>query len=212
MWLPIKSSYLASDKSLYPPEYVTLINHSTKDDFPPLSLEYSKEECQSQLNTLSLFFNEWAPELFDKIFSLLEAQEAAVKHSPISPVISAIHLCVALFFQALDVNDPLRVPLEDKILEYFTKSTPINSAKASAKIIESIVSTNPNRLNVFLSKILSPEVLSDSYSAEKLSFRIRLASGAVRQSQGKFIFDESNLKLILGIINSQVFEFFLIDF
>jgi hypothetical protein len=36
-----------------------------------LNTRRKNEECQSQLDSFSLFFTEWAPELFDKIFSLL---------------------------------------------------------------------------------------------------------------------------------------------
>ena len=108
-------------------------------------------------------------------------------------------------FQALDVNDPIRNVVDEKVIQYFVKSTPINAIKTSAKIIDAMIYTNPSKLSYFLSQIITPEVLNSSLSADNLSFRIRLASGACRSAQGKYITESPAFDIVSSIITSPVF-------
>ena len=93
---------------------------------------------------------------------------------------------------------------KEKILDYFAKSTPLNACKVSAKIVESVVCTNPGILPRFLQSILNKDVLSISYSTEKMAFRIRLAAGACKQSGGVALTQELKGDLLQSIYNSQV--------
>jgi len=154
---------------------------------------------------LAAYLPDWATAMFDRIFMLMEAQEAAVAHSQQSAIVGSIAQCVAFFFQSVGLDDPIRQQLEDKVLEYFLKFTPLNAAKVSAKMVESLVFSNPSKLGTFLGSLLDARVLSASYAAEKVAFRIRLAAGACKQATGvALLCNDANRVLLTSVITSQV--------
>ena len=84
----------------------------------------------------------------------------------------------------------LRTGMQSKVIEFFQNTTPLNAAKASAKLMEAMVTSDPailpHVLNALLTVPLSSSGSSSSsslvecYSAEKVAFRLRLAGGALR--------------------------------
>ena len=86
----------------------------------------------------------------------------------------------------------LRTGMQSKVIEFFQNTTPLNAAKASAKLMEAMVTSDPailpHVLNALLTVPLSSSGSSSSssltlvecYSAEKAAFRLRLAGGALR--------------------------------
>ena len=138
------------------------------------------------------------------MFLLLEAQEASVRGAPESPVVSYLPQCLSFFLQSARINDSVRTRVEDKILDYFDKNTPLNAAKISAKIVESVVCTNPDKLDPFLKVLLNNETVSNSYAAEKVAFRIRLSAGACKQASSQKIKEQLDGTLLASIFTSPV--------
>mmetsp|Transcript_274 Transcript_274/g.332 ORF Transcript_274/g.332 Transcript_274/m.332 type:complete len:2038 (+) Transcript_274:135-6248(+) len=186
-WIPLKHSYNEKDSSYETPSYVSLVNAegplSGKDEFDMMAI---RKEAGESLGALGRYLDEWTVGVMDKIFALLEAHEEPQRGKKGSMVDGGIGETVGYLFQAIDsAADPaLFKLLQDKILDYFKQSTPINGVKVSAKIIESLVNANPSTLNVTLDSLLDSNVKEGACSIEKLGFRLRLAGGALRSSQG----------------------------
>lgn len=73
----------------------------------------------------------------------MEAQEGKLEGAGAakvrqSPVASSVCEAMGLLFQALE-NAAVQEALENKIIAYFQKSTPVNAAKTCAKIMEYMV-------------------------------------------------------------------------
>lgn len=151
--------------------------------------------------------------MLDRVFLLLETQEEAVKNAPSSPLIGNTIYFVSVFMQALTLGDPLRDAVEEKIIDYFLKSTPLKAAKISAQIIENLVTTNPNKWAVCVTTLLDEGVLSASYAAEKIAFRIRLVAGACKQASGEVLSSAPlPLSLLERVYSSKVSHLSLLQY
>ena len=71
-----------------------------------------------------------------------------------------------------------------QILGYFKRSTPVNAAKVSTKLIDALVNAHAGCVERVLPALLDVDVLSLACSHDKLAFRLRLAGGALRACQG----------------------------
>lgn len=184
-WLPLRTFYVAADINELPPPYLTLIKSTEKcQNF------YDRASYQVEWDSLGSYTKEWALMLVEKIFLLLETQDSHVKGAKESPLASSIAQCVGYLFQALPLPSSLckddremREAVENKLIEYFAKSTPLNAVKVCAKIMDSLVFTNPKILERILKILLNDDVLQATLGGEKLAFRLRLAGGACREAQ-----------------------------
>jgi hypothetical protein len=187
-WLSLRSSYTAWSPVDVPPAYVALL-----PGFGSKGPSFSQAVLQDELDALSAYLAEWLPAFIDKVIMILEAQEENQKGVKASPVGSHVVEVFTYMFQGLALDEPLRAVAEDKITGYFLRSTPTNAGKISAGIVDTMISTNPKKLHSFLAAILASEVTSASYDANKLAFRIRLASGACRAAQGLYVFESIDI-------------------
>ena len=121
-----------------------------------------------------------------QVFALLEAHETPQKGKKSNAVDGGVGEMIGYLFQAVDSthSNILLKSMEDKVIGYFKRSTPINAAKISAKIIDSVVNGNSKSLVPILQVLLDSDVVKGDCSHEKLAFRLRLAGGAMRSSQG----------------------------
>ena len=131
------------------------------------------------------------------MFLLLEAHEApsASKGKRNESLTDgALGETLGYLLQGVDpVSEPLLWrSLEDKIMGYFSKSSPVNATKVSAKIVDALVNGNPACLSRVLPLLLDNDVVSLNCSHDKLAFRLRLAGGAVRSCQGMVTFEQSH--------------------
>lgn len=92
-WIPIQSKYTASSIDSYPPEFISLAKYNNCEEI--VRYTFTQQQLQSELDSLASYLQDWIILFFDKIFVLLEAQEAHVKNSPVSPIVSAIGQCVS---------------------------------------------------------------------------------------------------------------------
>ena len=91
-WIPIQSKYIATKVDSYPPEFISL---AQSVNGPIDRYQFTQDQLQLELDLLGSYLQEWICLFFDKIFILLESQEAHVKNSPVSPIVSAIGQCVS---------------------------------------------------------------------------------------------------------------------
>lgn len=202
-WLPLQSAYTAWAPDAVPPTYVTLLEHMGSSGQRGLS--FSQEGLQVELDTLAAYLVEWIPAALDKLFLLLEAQEEQKKGTKEGPIVAAVGQFAGFLFQALPLEDPLRLAAEEKIISYFLRGSPVHGAKMAARVIESITGTRPAVLPSLLAKVLDADVLSNSCATEKLVFRIRIAGGAVRGATGAFVLQEESLALLRAVVTSNTF-------
>lgn len=206
-FIPILSIDACTRVYKYPPSYLsTISSHGDKH----LDNIINNDILTSHLDNLYLAINKWGPELFDKIFILIDATEPKRKGANTSTIGSSISECcgmlkiflifiyiifpiifiyiivIGYLFQSLAVTHPLRDSLITIFLSYINSNNPFNGAKICGKIIESIVGTHPTCIIDLLPKILNVEL---DCSAEKLAVRIRMACGAVRGARGDNIFN-----------------------
>ena len=102
--------------------------------------------------------------------------------------VGALCEAVGYLFQAISyTKEPkIRQVVEDKIIDYFKQSSPINAAKISSKIFEYMtVSSHGGTLARIVNTFLDTDTLTlGNISSDKLAFRIRLICGAVRECNG----------------------------
>jgi hypothetical protein len=112
----------------------------------------------------------------------------------------------------------LRTGLQSKVIQFFQNTTPLNAAKASAKLMEAMVTSDPAILPHVLNALLtvplpssgssssssSSPTLVDCFSAEKIAFRLRLAGGALRCGTSSQIVP-CLPSLLLPIVTSSVY-------
>jgi len=189
------------------------------------SADLSVAEVSTQLEQLTEYIStEWCGAVLDKLFAVLEAQEQAVEGAKASPLAGALGQCATYLFQSLrplpsnsctqtaqDLQSQLRREMQQKVRNYFVTSTPLNAAKASAKLVEAMVTADPIMLSGIVSDLLLPsaaaghqqtqqqpqqqesqlpisvpvvlelpQMLLNTYSYEKVAFRLRLVGGACR--------------------------------
>lgn len=189
-WVPMKSSYSDSDsfsKDL-PQTYSSLISkvkNALDSNGHAGSVENDRKNAKLNLNAIAAAANDWIVGLLDKIFSLLDAHEEPQKGSR-SAVDGGIGETIGFLCQSISpVTEPaLWALVEGKILDYFKSSSPINAVKVSGKIVESLVSINPSCLIRVLKSLLGGDIVNGSCSHDKLAFRMRVAGGGLRASQG----------------------------
>ena len=111
----------------------------------------------------------------------------------------------------------LRTDMQSKVIQFFRNTTPLNAAKASAKLMEAMVTSDPSILPHVLNALLTVPLPSSSgssssssltlvecYSAEKVAFRLRLAGGALRCGTSRQIIP-CLPSLLLPIVTSSVY-------
>eukprot|EP01038_Epipyxis_sp_PR26KG_P007614 gene7614-10367_t len=186
-WLPIQSKYNAPKSSDTSFPISLLYTAKSVDEAHSASQKKNKivslKKYQFELDLLAEYLPEWSNLLFDKLFTLLETQEQKIKGTRDSPIVSSISQVTGFFFQSVAGNDEIRTSIENKIIEYFVKSAPLNAAKGGAKVLDSMCTSNPALVAALLQRLIDQEVLSGFYSPEKLALRIRLAGGVCRSSQ-----------------------------
>lgn len=126
--------------------------------------------------------NDWAAALLERVFVLIDGLEVKVKGVKASPIIGGIGLCVGLLLQAVSPDMAVRQELIEMITSYTLTKAPVHTAKACAKLLDNVLSTTPTDLPAILAKVLQDIDLTRN-SAEKVAFRLRLASGCVRYAQ-----------------------------
>ena len=188
-YLPIRTAYKVPTKaspSLYLVQACNSDSNVAKFDY-----KTSPEEWRTMLSSLDGYMGEWAFELLDKVFILLQSHEPKRKGVKNSPVGSVIAECMGYLWQSIDLNDPLRSELENKVIKYFQQNTLAQASKVCSKILEGMVFTNisilPKVVSAFFcDDMKEPLTVTSSindWSPEKLAFRMRLVGGAVRQAQ-----------------------------
>ena len=188
-WIPMKFSYSDSDSFSkdIPQTYLSLVSNKIDGDSKGLNgtIENDKKNAKLNLNAIAAGTNDWIIGLLDKIFSLLGAHEEPQKGSR-SAVDGGIGETMGFLCQSISpTTEPaLWALIEGKILDYFKTSSPINAVKVSGKIVESLVSVNPTCLIRVLKSLLGGDIVNGSCSHDKLAFRMRVAGGGLRASQG----------------------------
>jgi len=106
--------------------------------------------------------------------------------------------------------------MQSKVIQFFRNTTPLNAAKASAKLMEAMVTSDPSILPHVLNALLTVPLPSSSgsssssltlvecYSPEKVAFRLRLAGGALRCGTSRQIIP-CLPSLLLPIVTSSVY-------
>lgn len=171
-WLPTTlRSFDASAADALPRAYMDVLAES------PLTYgkvattpEITVDTLNAQLQTVSTYIcTEWATALMNRLFALLEAQEAALEGAKPSPLAGAIGQVSSYLFQALRPLSGLpeddsqqtqqreaRVALQEQVRKYFTTTTPLNGVKGSAKLVEAMVTCDPALLPDVLRDLLCP--------------------------------------------------------
>jgi hypothetical protein len=206
-WLPMKSRYSDSDAKRgedIPQLYISLTNISANGESNlEEGLVKATVEAKDSLDVLATTVGDFALDLLDRIFVVLEAHEEPQSGRKGTAVDGGIGGTVGHLFQAVDpVLEPLLwSTITSKILDYFQHSTPINAVKVSGKIIECIINANPSSLSQVLAVLLDKKVV-ENCSPDKLAFRLRLVGGATRSSQGYALVEE-NLTVLKPFLTSE---------
>ena len=186
-WMRVKKAYVAPHCSVYPPSNYSIISSEDQVDSSYAELYASildERTVQMHYDRLAIAFEEWAPALLDKIFEIVESQAEPKRQQEPSQVVGFVANCTGLLLQACSFDTKsgyeLRTRLENKIIEYYRASTPLNAAKISGKIVSTMTECNPSCLPRLLAAVLSPDVLNGVCSTEKLAFRLQLIAGSVR--------------------------------
>eukprot|EP01034_Spumella_vulgaris_P023712 gene23712-29960_t len=143
---------------------------------PGISKELADNHVR-QWTTLSTYITtEWIVDVWERIFAVLEAQEALVE-------------------------DPiLRQSVENRVLDYLISNSLSNATKGCAKIVEHVVATNPSVFQSVVARVLTESIVSGTSSKDQLTYRLRLASGACRQAQGANI--RKSMPLLESVLTS----------
>ena len=187
-WVPLKAVYTASDAAADVPQtYLSLSSKlpARSGEEAGIKIEDDQKNAKLHWNAIAACAGDWAVGLLEKIFALLDAHEDPQKGSS-SAVDGGIGETLGFLCQAINpsTEPALWALVEDKILDYFKRSTPLNAVKVAGKVVESLVSENPSSLNRILSALLTTDVANGSCSHDKLAFRLRIVGGGVRTSQG----------------------------
>ena len=191
-WLPVQSSYRAPAADSYPPAFLSIVNSVDQLD-PAAEALYrsfqSPARVQAAYDSLVLALEEWVPCVMDRIFAVVEAQEKVDKKQKAHHVVGFI----AEFFGQLvsACSSDLRQVVEDKVVDFFKSSTPLNAAKLCSKIASCITETGgehgPASMRRLLETLVTADVLGNSCSAEVLAYRLRVVAGVVRYGGGDSI-------------------------
>ena len=188
-YLPVRSQYKVPSKAS--PSLYLVQACNPQSNIANFDYKTSPEEWSTLLSSLDGYMGEWALELLDKIFVLLQSHEPKRKGVKQNPVGAVIAECAGYLWQSIDPTDPLRSELENKVIKYFQQNTIVKASKVCSKMLEGMVCTNISILPKVVSAFFCDDMkepltvtssLSD-WSPEKLAFRMRLVSGAVRQAQ-----------------------------
>ena len=213
-WIPVKSAYTATDTATTAVPYLQILAPASAITVGGIAESDDRQQAGEHLEALAGVLGEWALALLDKAFLLLEAHEAPQKKKKESAIDGAVGETIGYLLQSVDAAaDPaLWDSLERKVLQYFSKSTPLNAAKASAKLVDALVNANPPCIARVLPAILDKDILSQSCSHDKLAFRLRLAGGALRSCQaagggeaGRRCLEDIVLPLVLPVVSSTQF-------
>lgn len=207
-WLPLKLSY--SDSDAYgkddeiPQSYLTLVNQLLSNNDNDNEKEKEKEKGENKylldekkklkiyLNDIGSMISDWIIGFLDKIFALLDAHEEPQKGQQ-NKSSSGVGECVCALFRSIDhIKEPILWNLiQNKVLEYFKTSTPINAVKISSEMFESLTNNNSSSLNIILLTLLDNDVINGNCSYDRLAFRLRMCGGALRCCQGQSFLPEN---------------------
>jgi hypothetical protein len=202
-WVPIRaiSSQRNAPVVSFPPTFMELTNsrnfRGEAGSSPKRPL--SSDEYSALLDDVNGAMVDWSSQFIDRLLALLEATEdhkafgseggseegGKSDKRPKSErvVAAAVGECMEAFFAAID--SATAVEVSAKLLSHLRTSTASQAAKDFAKILESMISAHPEALlGPTVSALLDQSVTSGSCSPEKLAFRLRLLSGAVRRATG----------------------------
>lgn len=187
-WIPLKARYTDSDSFTNASQtYLSLSSRTppTGQEETGFSIAGDKSNAKVHLNSLAVIMGDWITGLLEKIFSLLDAHEDPQKDSR-SSVDGGVGETFGFLCQSINASaEPVLWNLvENKVIEYFKKSTPLNGVKVAGKIIESLVGSNPSCLQRVLGALLDSDIANGECSHDKLAFRLRLVGGGLRSSQG----------------------------
>eukprot|EP01031_Cornospumella_fuschlensis_P044467 gene44467-54379_t len=156
---------------------------------------------------------DWAISLLERVFLLIQGLEIKVKGVRASPTISHISMCVGLLMQALGGNSSedgessistLRRTLVTKLTQFVMHQAPLHTAKVCAKVLDAIASNSPSDVPLLITKLSAG---LEDIGGEKLGFRLRLLSGAVRFAGGLGVGQEATkwVELFKGIVCNQAY-------
>lgn len=185
-YVPIMETYATTTSASLPPPYVLMMNRDDSKSQTSLRADVDDTALKMQFEDIAHAYAEWAPQFLERVFLLLEAQEARQKGQRENSIVSSISETVYYLFAGIQ-HPTLRAALEGKVINYFKKSIPTNAAKASAKIFEYMIAFNPSSLERVLEELLLDVTSAEQISGEKIAFRLRLAGGAVRQATAQVI-------------------------
>jgi len=224
-WLPTTLKPVSESRG----PYIDLLRGSSVAlgemvDVECMSLEIANDHLAQLSDYIA---TDWASSLLTRLFALLEAQEVLVEGAKPSPLAGSIGQVGSYLFQAvadlpgLESTHPLQVKqrqlreaLQSQLRKYFATTTPLNGVKASAKLIEAMVTASPEILSSVLHELLTPTSASNAatdisgallhaFSADKVAFRLRLAGGACRAATSAQI--APSLALLKSIVSSSAF-------
>ena len=199
-WLQVKKVYIAPQSTSYPPAVLSMLSSEDELDSDYKALFASlvnEKKVQPHYNKLAVAVEDWAVDFLNKIFEVVESQDELKKDQKSPAINGYINNCIEHLFQACSWDKAsgyaLRTRLENKIVDYYHMSTPLNAGKISSKILATVTEFNPECTTRLLAGLLGPDILDGTCSSKKLAFRIRCCTGAIRCTSSQVL---SNLETL----------------
>lgn len=200
-WMPVSNSYVLKIPRFT--SYLHLLEHKEHDT---QAFAGHSSVVQAQYDTITSYIcTDWALQMLEKIFLLIDSEEVKVKGAKDSAISASIAYFVAMFFQSLETVDvPFEQSIERMIVQYVLTRAPGHTDKTCGKLIEYYIGIRPNRLNDILAAFLTEDLCSVGMASDKLSFRLRVIGALFRQSQGIALTVRNSELLAAVLVNTKL--------